>query len=289
MLPPALRGLVRAPSRARGERSSLGERLASVAEPERPDFVLALVRTHAAAVLGHGSTAEVSAERPFKELGFDSLAAVELRNGLDAATGMRLPATIVFDYPSAAQLAEYLLRKASGAGVSRGPVVKASASEEPIAIVGMSCRYPGAANSPEGLWELVEAGRDAIVGFPTDRGWDLERLYSPDPDRIGTSYAREGGFLADAADFDPAFFAMSARDALVTDPQQRLLLEASWQALEDAGIDPASLHGSETGVFAGAMVHDYGGGHRVRRGARPDGRRVSPAGLPTASGWRVRR
>ncbi len=258
-LPPLMRALVRAPAR-RPAPSALAARLATLPEAEREAAALGLVRAEVAAVLGRGSAEEVDPGKAFKDFGFDSLAAVELRNRLNAATGLRLAATAVFDHPNATALARQLLAEATNGGLAKPVAVRATATEEPIAIVGMACRYPGGASSPGELWKLVAGGRDGIAEFPADRGWNLERLYHPDPDHPGTSYAREGGFLAEMADFDAEFFGISPREALAADPQQRLLLEACWEALEDAGVDPDALRGSQAGVFAGVMYQDYATG-----------------------------
>ncbi len=260
LLPPLLWGLVRPSARRRTTGGSLAAALSVLAADEREAAVLKLVSEAAAAVLGHDSAAAIEPRRAFKDMGFDSLAAVELRNQLAAATGLVLPPTLVFDHPDPTALAAHLRAQADGEEPAAEVLVGPRAADEPIAIVGMACRFPGGVRSPDGLWRFVARGGDAIGPFPADRGWDLERLFDPDPDRPGTTYAQEGGFLYDAADFDAAFFGISPREATAMDPQQRLLLEASWEALEHAGIDPGSLRGADAGVWAGVMHHDYGVG-----------------------------
>jgi acyl transferase domain-containing protein/NADPH:quinone reductase-like Zn-dependent oxidoreductase len=260
--PPPLAAAVRVGDRDESVLTGrLSHRLAAVAEGDRQRVVLDLVRTQVAAVLGHTSLDTVHPDRAFKELGFDSLAGVELHTRLIEASGLRLPSTLVYDYPTSTAIAKFLLAEAGGADEVARPVnrSRSAKADEPLAIVGMSCRYPGGVASPAELWQLVSEGRDAITALPEDRGWDLERLYDADPDTAGTVYTRGGGFLPDAGHFDADFFGISPREALATDPQQRLMLEAVWEALEDARIDPTSLRGTDTGVFCGVMSqHDYG-------------------------------
>jgi polyene macrolide polyketide synthase len=261
-LHPILRELVGAPAGSRTRRSGDGallRRLSGASHADRRRIVLQAVQAEIAAVLGHSSPESVDPQRALKELGFDSLLSVELRNRLNALAGAQLPTTVVFDHPSAEQLAGRLLEELQGHRAAPMRVThRTAASEDPVAIVGLACRYPGGVRSAHDLWQLALEERDAMSGFPADRGWDVERLYDPDGERAGTTYVREGGFVPDVGDFDAAFFGISPREARAMDPQQRLLLEVSWEALEDAGIRPDLLRQSDTGVFAGGAGHDYG-------------------------------
>ncbi|SCL26406.1 Acyl transferase domain-containing protein [Micromonospora pallida] len=237
--------------------SALAQRLARLSSTERNAELRDLVRQCAATALGYGAADDVPASRPFRDLGLDSLTAVDMRNLLATATGLRLPATLAFDYPNPTVLAAHLDELLTGKAVDTSAPVAAAVSDEPLAIVAMSCRFPGGADTPERLWQLLAAGGDAVGDFPTDRGWDLDRLFDADPANEGTSYARQGAFVPGVAEFDAGFFGISPREALAMDPQQRLLLETSWEAIERAGIDPQALRGSSTGVFVGTNYQDY--------------------------------
>ncbi|WP_425435739.1 SDR family NAD(P)-dependent oxidoreductase [Lentzea kentuckyensis] len=259
-VPPVLRDLVRSPGHRVAPRTgNLAQRLARLSPEERADAVLDLVRTNVAAVLGHPDAGSVDPGRAFTEIGFDSLTAVELRNRLTALTGARLSSTLVFDYPTPAALARFLADD-TARDVSAPVRTQAGTGTDPIVIIGIGCRFPGGASSPEALWRIVRDGVDAVSPFPADRGWDLDQLYDPDLGEPGTTYVRHGAFLHDAAEFDAEFFGMSPREALATDPQQRLLLETAWEALEHAGLDPNTLRGSTTGVFTGVIPQGYASG-----------------------------
>ncbi|WP_245647329.1 type I polyketide synthase, partial [Microtetraspora niveoalba] len=260
-VPALLRGIVRRAGRRAAERDAaapgtLARRLHGLPAGERRQILLDLVRGNAAAVLGHARADAVGARQAFRDLGFDSLTAVELRNRLNTATGLRLPATLVFDYPNPSALAGHLATQVLGeaAPVTAARPVTAASPDEPIAIVGMACRLPGAVASPDGLWQLVSTGTDAISEFPADRNWPID---------VVSGDAARGGFVDGATEFDAELFGISPREALAMDPQQRLLLESAWEAFESAGLPASALHGSPTGVFIGAASSQYGLGMRL--------------------------
>ncbi|RCG13229.1 SDR family NAD(P)-dependent oxidoreductase, partial [Streptomyces reniochalinae] len=267
-LPGILHGLVRAPRRvaARSQAvsgDSLAQRLARMPEAEQREVVLEVVCTQTASVLGHSGAGAVDPRRAFKEVGFDSLTAVELRNRLNAATGLRLPSTVTFDHPTPEALSDHLLTRlgiSSSAPAAASHIASTAGStveqREPIAIIGMACHYPNGIDSPGDLWRQLVEGRDATGDFPVNRGWD-PGLFDPDPEQVGKSYTRRGGFLHDADQFDAEFFGISPREALAIDPQQRLLLETAWEAIESAGIEPGALRDNVTGVYTGLMYNDY--------------------------------
>ncbi|MEU9508674.1 SDR family NAD(P)-dependent oxidoreductase [Micromonospora sp. NPDC048170] len=256
LLPPPPRRAVNADS-APASAKGFADRLAELAEPERATLLLDLVRTRCATVVGHAGPDQVEPRRPFKELGFDSLMAVELSNRLTAVTGVRLAPHAVFNHPTPELLAAHLHARLLGTAATEVTDATTVALDEPVAIVAMACRFPGGIGSPEELWRLLDAGGDVIGDLPADRGWPLADLYDPTPGTPGRTYVRAGGFLTGIADFDATFFGISPREALAMDPQHRLLLESSWEALERGGIDPVTLRGSRTGVFAGTHGQDY--------------------------------
>ncbi|MFY2859809.1 fatty-acid--AMP ligase [Mycobacterium sp. THU-M104] len=260
-------GAIRAPQRpvvddtdtGAGADAGLAQRLRTLRERQH-DLLVAEVCAQAATVLGHPNPDHIDPELTFQDLGFDSIKATELLDRLKTATELELPLTLAFDYPTpdelAGRLGQLLGEPASAAAAADAHV----RVDEPIAVVGMACRFPGGVNSAAALWDLVAGGTDAVGDFPVDRGWDLANLFDPDPDAVGKTYTRAGGFVTDVAGFDADFFGISAREAHSMDPQQRLLLEVCWEALETARIDPATLVGSQTGVFAGAWSQTYGAG-----------------------------
>ncbi|WP_344432344.1 type I polyketide synthase, partial [Amycolatopsis minnesotensis] len=241
------------PERERGETTqpSFAAALAGKTGPDRERAIVGFVAEHAADVLGHASADAITGGLAFRDLGFDSLTAVELRNRVNAATGLRLPSTLVFDYPTPADLARLIDAEFGGeTSPVEEPAESAVAAEDAIAIVGMACRLPGGVAGPDDLWRIVSTGTEVVSEFPADRGWR--------EDRIAASSTRAGGFLHDVGGFDAEFFGISPREAVAMDPQQRILLETSWELFERAGIRPDSVRGSRTGVFIGTSGADYG-------------------------------
>jgi mycoketide-CoA synthase len=255
---PLLRALAKGKRPAAvSSRAGLAKRLSHVAPEEALRIALELVRAAVGDVLR--ITTSLDPDQTLKDLGLDSLMAVELRNQLSTSTGLRLPSTLLFDHPTPRALADFIVAKVS-ADVPRARAAEpvTARADEPIAIVGMSCRFGGGINSPQRLWQLMAAGEDAMSDVPAHRGWDVSALLDSDGSKRGHASVLRAGFLHEAPDFDAAFFGISPREALAMDPQQRVLLETAWEALERAGIDPQQLRGTSTGVYVGLWANGYG-------------------------------
>jgi acyl transferase domain-containing protein/NADPH:quinone reductase-like Zn-dependent oxidoreductase/acyl carrier protein len=275
-VPPVWRVLVKAAAeRASGVQGGWAVRLAKLPEGRRVEEVRTAVQADVARVLSLREASQVPLEAPLAELGLDSLMAVELRNALSQRVGVALPATLAFDYPTVTALTRWLLDGALAVSEMEVPVPAASPKitlEEPIALIGIGCRFPGGVSSPESFWRLLDEGIDAIAEVPRDR-WDIDAWYDPDPDAPGKMTTRWGGFVPDLDRFDPGFFGISPGEAVSLDPQARMLLETSWEALEHAGQTPERLMGSDTGVYVGLCSNEY------QLQAMGDIRSVSPYAL----------
>ncbi|HEY4002317.1 MAG TPA: beta-ketoacyl synthase N-terminal-like domain-containing protein, partial [Candidatus Xenobia bacterium] len=239
--------------------SNLLNRLEATAPDQRRPIVIQAVQAQLARVLGLQSASDVGTSRPLKELGLDSLMAVELRNGLAAVVGRSLPATLAYDYPTVEAMADYLLGQLALAKPTapRAIAAQVRTDHEPIAVIGIGCRYPGGIHDAESFWAAISQGVDAITEVPADR-WDANAVYDPEAGKPGMSNTRWGGFLDGIDRFDAPFFSIPPREAATMDPQQRILLEVAWAALEHAGCPPDRLTGSQTGVFLGLMLEEYG-------------------------------
>ncbi|MET8850204.1 type I polyketide synthase [Amycolatopsis sp. NPDC004625] len=256
----------------------LGEEVAATPVAVDPARVADLVLATAAAVLGHADAAGIDPASTFKDLGFDSVSVVELRTRLQAATGLKLPTTLLFDFPTPNHLVAHLRARPAEAAPAADTAPR---QDDRIAVVAMGCRFPGGVTSPAELWDLVAAGAEAVTELPANRGWDLDTLLGETGP--GSCATRFGGFLHDADRFDPAFFGLSPREALAMDPQQRVLLEISHEAIERAGLEPDALEGTDTGVFVGAMAMDYGPRLHEPTGS-VDGHRLTGTSPSVASG-----
>ncbi len=248
------------PSKAK-EIPILLQQLSDALPSERKDILSDYLQQTVGKILGLSS---VNPEQGLFEAGMDSLMSVELRNKLQATIGNihQFPSTLAIDYPSIVKISQYFEEHIFPL-IGIKEIVKEEATKkvvietDRIAIIGLSCRFPGGANDPQALWELLKQGYDGISEIPANR-WDVDAYFDPNPEAPGKMYVRRGGFLnTNIADFDAQFFGISPKEAEYMDPQQRFLLEVSWEALENACINPLSLKGSETGVFMGLCFHDY--------------------------------
>ncbi len=235
------------------------QRLQAAQPAERPGLMVAHVRALVGRVLGLHSPEAIGLQQPLQELGMDSLMAVELRNAIGNAVGRELPATLLYDYPTVKALADFLLEKVFVFRAAPAPAKvesKAAAADEPIAIIGLGCRFPGGVDDAASFWQLLQEGREGVSEVPPER-WNIDEYYDPNPEAPGKMYVRKGGFLREVDKFDARFFSITPREAVSMDPQQRLLLEVTWEALEHAGLVPETLMGSLTGVFVGISGTDY--------------------------------
>ncbi|MGB1016001.1 MAG: type I polyketide synthase, partial [Nannocystaceae bacterium] len=260
-----LRPSNKAPTPAAVSQASWVVRLAGLSEQPQRRALLAGLQHEVARILGVRDSSSIRVDKPLMEIGLDSLMAVELRNALGHLFGVTLPATLAFDFPTVEALAERLAQEIGQPSEPSEPSSEVTAatasqqllaSDQAIAIVGVGCRFPGGVHDPDGLWELLCDGVDAIQEVPHER-WPIDEFYDPDPAAPGKMTTRWGGFLADIDQFDPEFFGVSPREAPSLDPQQRLLLETTWEALERAGKTPEQLMGSDTGVYVGICANDY--------------------------------
>ncbi|MDT5177181.1 MAG: hypothetical protein QOJ95_1379, partial [Mycobacterium sp.] len=251
--------MTQAPATASGK-TPLVEKLTNAPVQQRKKLLTDYLRD-AVAEVTRVDAVEIREEAGFFDLGMDSLMAVELRRRIEQGVGKEIPITLVMDHPRLADVADYLLGEVLGLGLDEqasaapAPVATATRTDEPIAIIAVSCRFPGAPN-PEAFWEVLAGGVDAIREVPEDR-FDIDEFYDPDPETAGKTYTRFGGFLDGIDGFDPEFFGISPREAVWIEPQQRLMLETVWEGLERAGYAPAALRGSRTGVFAGVAANEY--------------------------------
>ena len=288
------RGL--APARD-GDLPELAHRLQNAAPAERSGLLVSYLQREIGKALGLAEPYWLDPEKGLFDLGLDSLLAVELQGKMQRVLGRTLPKTLAIDYPTITGLANYILRDGVLDEVAhRSRAATAEQLRQPIAIVGMACRFPGGANSPDAFWQLLRDGVDAVGEVPPSR-WDAGQFYDPDPQAPGKMYTRCGGFLDVPVDeFDSEMFGISPREAATMDPQQRLLLELVWEALEHAGVVIGDLKGSRTGVFVGINTADYlqllssAGCRMSMRTSPPATPPVSPpAGSPTSSDCKDRR